>query len=167
MKIALPFIAFLLLPVTCLANDFPSRKAGLWEISTSMNMMGRAINQTMKQCIDAKTDEKLMAAGQNAQAQAGVDCTTPVFKKSGQKYTTDISCKTNGMTMVMKSSMEGDFTSSYTGETTITYDPPLPVMGEQVVTLSAHWVGPCTAGQKPGDMVMPNGQTMNVLTGNS
>jgi len=25
------------------------------------------------------------------------------------------------------------------------------------------WFGPCMAGQKPGDMIMPNGMKMNVL----
>jgi hypothetical protein len=29
--------------------------------------------------------------------------------------------------------------------------------------MEAKWLGPCKAGQKPGDMVMPGGQTMNVL----
>ncbi len=29
-------------------------------------------------------------------------------------------------------------------------------------TLSAKWLGPCTADQKPGDMIMPNGMKMNI-----
>ena len=29
--------------------------------------------------------------------------------------------------------------------------------------IAAKWVGPCAAGQKPGDVIMSNGRTMNVL----
>jgi hypothetical protein len=29
--------------------------------------------------------------------------------------------------------------------------------------IEAKWLGPCAAGQKPGDVTMPNGMTMNVL----
>ena len=29
--------------------------------------------------------------------------------------------------------------------------------------LDAKWLGPCEAGQKPGDMMMANGMTINVL----
>ena len=30
------------------------------------------------------------------------------------------------------------------------------------ITTTAKWLGPCLAGQKPGDVVMPSGQTMNL-----
>jgi hypothetical protein len=29
--------------------------------------------------------------------------------------------------------------------------------------LTARWLGPCAADQKPGDMIMPNGTKMNIL----
>ena len=35
--------------------------------------------------------------------------------------------------------------------------------GEPQMTMEAKWVGPCKAGQKPGDMMMSNGMKMNVL----
>ena len=34
---------------------------------------------------------------------------------------------------------------------------------ETHMKIAAKWVGPCAAGQKPGDIVMGNGMTMNVL----
>jgi hypothetical protein len=34
---------------------------------------------------------------------------------------------------------------------------------EGTAIVEAKWVGPCKAGQKPGDMMMPNGMKMNVL----
>lgn len=31
------------------------------------------------------------------------------------------------------------------------------------MTILAKWLGPCVAGQKPGDVMMGNGMKMNVL----
>jgi len=44
--------------------------------------------------------------------------------------------------------------------------PPLPGIApgaETHMTIAAKWLGPCAAGQKPGDVVMANGMTMNVF----
>ena len=37
-------------------------------------------------------------------------------------------------------------------------------MSEMKSKLSARWVGPCEADQKPGDIIMPNGMKMNMKT---
>jgi hypothetical protein len=31
------------------------------------------------------------------------------------------------------------------------------------MTMSAQWLGPCAADQKPGDMIMANGMKMNII----
>jgi hypothetical protein len=31
------------------------------------------------------------------------------------------------------------------------------------MTMAAKWLGPCTADQKPGDMIMGNGTKINIL----
>jgi hypothetical protein len=33
----------------------------------------------------------------------------------------------------------------------------------RTITTTAKWLGPCAAGQRPGDMIMPGGRTMNIL----
>ncbi len=30
-------------------------------------------------------------------------------------------------------------------------------------TIEAKWLGACEAGQRPGDVIMSNGRTMNIL----
>jgi hypothetical protein len=37
------------------------------------------------------------------------------------------------------------------------------VYGESRMKIEAKWLGACAAGQKPGDVVMSNGMSMNVL----
>jgi hypothetical protein len=49
----------------------------------------------------------------------------------------------------------GKFDSAYKGDIKSTYDPPMHGMRESSSTLEAKWLGPCGAGQKAGDIVMP------------
>ena len=41
--------------------------------------------------------------------------------------------------------------------------PGLAANGESHMTIAAKWLGPCAAGQKPGDVMMGNGMKMNVF----
>ena len=68
------------------------------------------------------------------------------------------------MRMVSKTVFSGDFTSQYTGETTITYEPAVLGTSEQKMTISARWLGPCEAGQEPGDVILPGGMKMNIYS---
>ena len=159
-KIALCLI--LLLPLVSQADEteeFPSRKAGLWEVTTTM--AGMPTNQTIKQCIDASTDKAMMKMGKNMDKKMGADCAKNEFRKEGDNFITEVDCKTGGTRMIAKSVFSGDFTSQYSGETTTKFDPPVMGMTERKMTLSAKWVGPCQAGQKPGDIIMANGMKMN------
>ena len=35
--------------------------------------------------------------------------------------------------------------------------------GAHKMAIDAAWTGPCAAGQKGGDMILPNGMTVNIL----
>ena len=48
-------------------------------------------------------------------------------------------------------------------ESRSTYSPPMMGRSEGTAIIEAKWVGPCKAGQKPGDVVLPNGMKMNLL----
>jgi hypothetical protein len=45
---------------------------------------------------------------------------------------------------------------------TVTSDSAAAPGGKSSVTMSAKWLGPCAAGQRPGDMIMPNGMKINI-----
>ena len=64
--------------------------------------------------------------------------------------------------------VSGDFNSAYTVEVTSTREAarPLPGVapgGETHMKIAANGSAPCAAGQRPGDIIMSNGMTMNVL----
>ncbi len=157
-------IAAVLAAAPALALDMPTRKAGLWELK--MVFEGRNLPPTtLKHCTDAATD-KLMNAnfgGSNEQ-----NCSKQDMKKSGGTITVDSVCKFGEATTTSHAVITGSFDSAYTMKVASTRagGPQLPGMApgaETHMMIEAKWLGPCAAGQKPGDVIMSNGRTMNVL----
>ena len=156
--------AVLLFAAPAFTLDLPTRKAGLWEIK--MEFQGRSLPvQTMKQCTDA-TSDKLMTSNFGGAAQR--DCSKQDITNSDGAITIDSVCDFGGATSASHAVVTGDFNSAYTVDVTSKREggPPIPGTApgrETHMSITAKWVGPCAAGQKPGDIVMGNGMTINVL----
>jgi len=134
------------------AADMPSRKAGLWEITTHV------ANHPMKmqQCIDAATDQAM----QSQASSSGANCSRRDAQKTATGMTVDSVCTIAGRTMTSHIVVSGSFDSNYS--MTITSEGgSLPAA--RTITLEAKWLGPCAADQKPGDMLMSNGVKMNII----
>ena len=152
-------ISFLgLIAVTpALSAELPSRKPGLWEMK--MNFENRNVpGQMMQQCIDAATDQ-MMQSNLGAQAQGA--CSKRDVQRSGNTITIESTCTVNGKPTNSRAVITGSFESAYT--MTVTSDSAVAPGGKSNMTMAAKWLGPCAAGQKPGDMIMANGMTINVL----
>jgi Protein of unknown function (DUF3617) len=147
--------AFFLIVVAVIpanAADFPTRKAGLWEITT--NIASHAIK--MQQCVDAATDKAMQAhAGTTPQG----DCSKREMQKSGATMTIDSVCTFAGRTVTSHVVITGSFDSEYA--LTVTSQSEGKPAGT-AVTMNAKWLGPCASDQKPGDMIMPNGMKLNI-----
>jgi len=141
--------------VPTLADDMPSRKPGLWEMNMSRDN-GRGPGQTMKQCVDGSTDQMMqLSSGPNPARQCKRD-----VQRSGDSITIDSTCTRGGKTRTSHAVVTGSFDSAYT--TTITAQGEGGQDG-RTITVAAKWLGPCTADQKPGDMIMGNGMKFNIL----
>ena len=138
-----------------LADELPTRKAGLWQLE--MNIGGR-IAQTMQQCIDAATDQ-MMQAGAGPVPRA--DCSKRDVQKSGTTITIDTACTVNGKPSTTHSVITGSFDSAYTMTSTSQSDTAPG--GKMTITIAAKWLSACAADQKPGDMIMSNGMKTNIL----
>jgi Protein of unknown function (DUF3617) len=141
-----------------LAQNFPRLQSGLWEMERASD---RATNQPnkMTMCLDDTVQKQMFDMG--AGAMAGM-CSKHDFTFSGNRGTGDFVCNIAGSRMHSKSTMVLNGNSSYRTEIHTTYDPPFMGQTETTTVLTAHRLGACKAGQRPGDMVMPNGQTVNV-----
>jgi hypothetical protein len=140
--------------VSVSAAELPTRKAGLWEIKTTA-AAGRSFQ--IQQCVDAKTDQAMQA---HVGSMPQRDCSKRDVQKSGDTTTIDSVCTVAGKTLTAHVVITGSFDSGYTMVITSQSDAlPAP----RTTTMSAKWLGPCAADQKPGDMIMPNGTRMNIL----
>lgn len=129
------------------SGDAPQRKSGLWEMKISGGHMPGGM--TMQQCVDQKSDDisKMQEPKSN--------CTKNVARREGEKVVAESVCKMQGTTATTRAVFTGKFDSAYKGDIKTTYDPPMHGMRESSSMIEAKWVGPCLAGQKPGDVVMP------------
>ena len=147
--------AALLLATATNAAEMPKRKPGLWQIETKMAAapgMG-----PMKQCIDEKTDNFYQQLGEQHKDK----CSESEIKNAGDKILVHSVCKMGGSIATTDATFTGRFDSDYRGDIRIKYDPPMHGMSEASMTITAKWIGPCEAGQKPGDMILPNGMKIN------
>jgi hypothetical protein len=136
------------------ASDLPARKAGLWQIDTTITA-GHTVS--MRQCIDARTDQLMQSRVASLPQRS---CSKHDVQKSGDKITIDTVCTIAGRTTTGHIVITGSFDSAYTMVMTSEIKGvPKP----RNVTMTAKWLGPCAAGQKPGDMVLPNGKTVNII----
>lgn len=148
---ALPFVLMFAVPAA--AAELPARKAGLWEMTTTV--AGHGVS--MRQCIDARTDQA-MPAGAGPAAQR--NCSRRDVRTSGDTITFDSVCTVAGETRTSHAVVTGSFDSGYT--MTVSGEGEGPAAA-RTVTITAKWLGPCAADQRPGDLIMPNGMKMNIL----
>jgi hypothetical protein len=138
------------------AQDLPARKAGLWEITMQVT---NSPSQTMRQCIDEKTDQQMQRFGQGLSQQ---QCTKNTMQRDGDRYVSESECKLGPTVATSRGVFGGDFDKAYRGEVDTRYAPPMAGMSQSKMTMSAKWAGACPAGWKPGDMEMPGMGRVNV-----
>jgi len=160
MRIALGSVALLAAVVTwpVAAQDYPKLKPGLWEMERSAGSGAPQLNK-MTMCLDATVQKQMFEMG--AGTMQGM-CSKHEFKMSGNRGTGDFICDFAGSRMHSTSTMTMTGDTGYRTEIHTTYDPPFMGQKENRMVLTARHTGACKPGQRPGDMVLPNGQTMNM-----
>lgn len=145
----------LLIPVAARADDLPKRKPGLWQIETKMAAapgMG-----PVRQCIDEKTDSFFQQLGDQHKGK----CSETDTKITGDRIAVHSVCPVGKSIATTDATFTGRFDSDYRGDIRVKYNPPMQGMAEASMTIAAKWLGPCEAGQKPGDMILSNGIKFN------
>lgn len=100
------------LGAAALANDavLPERKAGLWELKTSMDEGIGPRENTMKICIDAVMEATTV---KTSVAEHTANCEKYEIAKANDVTTVDMSCKFNQRHVTGKTEMSGDFKSAF------------------------------------------------------
>jgi hypothetical protein len=149
-------LALLATAGAAVAQEMPSRKPGLWEITMQIT---NTPSQNVKHCIDEKTDRQMQSIGQSLDKNA---CSKNIWRKDGARYIGESECKIGASVATTRSVFAGDFDKAYRGEVDSRFEPPMAGVSQNKVLVTARWAGACPAGWKPGDMQMPGMGRMNV-----
>jgi Protein of unknown function (DUF3617) len=140
------------------AIEMPTRKAGLWEMK--MVRTGSPMpDMTMQHCTDETTDKAMSSTFSPMSKDI---CSKNDIQKTATGYVTDSVCTVGGISVTSHSETTGDFNSGYTVRVTSHSQGGPSGPRDTTMTVEAKWLGACKADQKPGDIVMPGGRTMNV-----
>jgi hypothetical protein len=138
----------------------PERRAGLWVQTMTADQM----HQETRICIDASVEKQLkwfsQGAGPSSCEQSSV---TP---RMGGGWAFHSSCAMGRAGHIVSDGVAtGDFNSHYTVDidSTTTGSAMLQANGPHKMKIDAVWQGPCPAGMRPGDMMLPGGMTMNLV----
>jgi len=138
----------------------PARAPGLWAQTVS----SRGRSQTTRICLDKATEARFTWWGQHA--GPGACSHAQVTPRTGGGWTFASSCDLgeNGRTET-RGEVTGDFAKAYrvSARSTISGARAPEMNGTHAMTLEASWKGPCPAGMRPGDMLLPGGTKINVL----
>lgn len=143
---------------TASAADLPKRKSGLWEMKTQMD--GMPSPGPMQMCVDQNTDNLM----QERASREKPNCSAMDVNRAGGKVTIHAVCKHDDVTVTSDAVITGDFESGYRNDMKIRYTPPQHGMSDMHMIQEAKWLGPCKAGQRAGDVMMPAmpGGKMNI-----
>jgi hypothetical protein len=133
-----------------------SRKPGLWEVKTTIENSS-ALPRVVRQCIDAATDALSQSIAGPFSASV---CPERKVDVSPDATTVDSTCSIGGKRASAHAVVTGSFDSAYTMK--VTAEGELLPGGRMTMTMEGKWLGPCTAGQRPGDIIMGNGVTINI-----
>jgi hypothetical protein len=132
------------------ANDVPKHKPGLWEIKTG-RANSSSFNVPLQFCVGKDTDN-LLNPNRSLPRQ---ECDPPEVETGENRIQLRVKCGFKGLTVITESVFEGSLDSAYKGEIKYTTESPQG-RREFSILQEARWLGPCEAGQKPGDVIFPN-----------
>ena len=141
---------------------WPKRKPGLW--TQTMTLQAQGFTRSFRFCVDATSDEKMGLDSQGDDKR----CQRKSMTRGADGSWTVVSACDMGPAGKIDSTIRvsGDFDSRYVMElTSTTTGAAQPAMnGEHRMSMTAEWSGACPAGWSGGDVEMPGGRRINLLT---
>lgn len=153
MKSAAPAALALLIACPALAESLPQRKPGLWETRS----VGEQGEMVVRQCVGPGTDGTL------AGSMAGGTCSKTLVTRTATGYAVETECAMGPIKASGSSLVTGDFETAIRteGTTRLTGMPGQPAPVERKLVVEARRLGDCGPGQKPGDIVGPDGKVVS------
>ncbi|BCN37257.1 hypothetical protein ALDI51_05760 [Alicycliphilus denitrificans] len=142
------------------SSPLPARKAGLWEVTLRSDTPGPRTGQTVLQCTSAEAEPVMLLS--IVPGQENCREVKAARRARGEGYDIRTVCRVHGNRVEARMALTGDLQSAYEGRFSVQTSeaasrPPAPT------AFQGRWLGTCRSGQRPGDMVLPNGVTVNVV----
>ncbi len=141
---------------------WPKRKPGLW--TQTMTLKAQGFTRSFRFCVDETSDEKM---GLDTQAD-DKRCQRKSMTRGMDGSWTVVSTCDMGPAGQSESTIHvaGDFNTRYVMDvTSVTTGAAQPALnGEHKMSMTAEWSGACPAGWTGGDVEMPGGRRINLLT---
>lgn len=142
--------------------QWPKRKPGLW--TQTMTLKAQGFTRSFRFCVDETSDEKMGLDTQGDDKR----CQRKSMTRGLDGGWTVISTCDMGPAGQTDSTIHvaGDFNTRYVMDvTSTTTGAAQPAMnGEHKMSMTAEWSGACPAGWTGGDVEMPGGRRINLLT---
>lgn len=154
----------LFLSVTALpaaSNDavtLPERKAGLWEMKTTMDEGNGPRDQTMKMCIDERLEKNTVLA---SISDHKANCSSYDVKAEQGVTTVDAECIYNQRKVSSSTTMSGDFKTTFEIKIESTTSDPekkdQSVVVKRTITQQGKFLGATCGDLKPGEAQAADG----------
>jgi hypothetical protein len=158
------FVAASVTAASAQEATLPARKAGMWELKTSMDEGRGPREQSMKICIDASMEANTVQASLSEHKQ---NCEKYNIKKDGDKTVVDMTCSFNGRHVESLTEMEGDFSkvfkikiSSTTSDTREATQQTVTV--KRIILQDGTYLGESCGDLRPGEALSADGSKILV-----
>ncbi|WP_460480062.1 DUF3617 domain-containing protein [Comamonas humi] len=141
------------------AQPMPARKPGLWEVAIAGGQGAASRPVTVQQCTDRASDAQVLLSIVPGQEH----CDAPTVHRQGRRYRIENQCAVHGRRLNLQMELSGDLGARYEGSYEVLPERTAGGPPAEARRFEARWLGECRAGMQPGDMVLPNGITVQVL----
>jgi hypothetical protein len=138
--------------------EFPTLKAGQWEMTTTPGAAGSAPRKSMI-CLDASTQKAMLDMSAGMQKEM---CTRMDMRREGSRFITDAQCRLGNSVVTSHAVMTMTGDSAYRTESSATFSPPFNNLRESKTVIEGKYLGACRDGLQPGDVVTATGQRINL-----
>jgi len=142
-------------------SPLPVRKSGLWEVTVRSDTPEPRQGQTVLQCTSAEAEPVMLMSIVPGQENCRKVKATRRRAKGGG-YDIHTVCYVHDNRIEARMELAGDLRSGYTGRFSVKF-AQAPISDPGPRAFEGRWLGACKPGQRPGDMVLPNGVTVNVV----
>lgn len=137
-----------------LADNLPTHKPGLWEITGGENRPN--VPPTVQHvCLDPATEQLLYKVGAGASQKM---CPKVDVQSKGGQIVVDTECNIGNSKVTGHSVTVFSGDSAYHTVVTSHFDPPLFGRADSTSARDGKWLSACPAGMKPGDVEVSGGR---------